>query len=82
MNFEQIISFVTDMPKQLLSGKKINAQGTPGGEPSEDLLHTTLKKSTKGMKHIRYTLERLEQEFMTSFDASNHQKNKQAISKV
>ena len=50
MNFEQILSFVTDTPKQLLSGKK-HAQGTPGGSISEgstdELLHSTLKKSTR-----------------------------------
>ena len=39
----------------------------------DDLLHSTLKKSTQGMQHIRFTLDRLETEFMTSFDISNHQ---------
>ena len=77
MNFEQILNFITETPKQLLSGKsQVVMGGTPGGTgspPSDELLHSTLKKSTQGMQHIRFTLERLETEFMTSFDISNHQ---------
>lgn len=81
MNFEQILNFITETPKQLLSGKSLVAMGgTPGGSGTpapNELLHSTLKKSTQGMQHIRFTLERLETEFMTSFDISNHQAHNQ-----
>ena len=77
MNFEKILNFITETPKQLLSGKgQALSGGTPGGSGGpmpDDLLHSTLKKSTQGMQHIRFTLDRLETEFMTSFDISNHQ---------
>ena len=76
MNFEQILNFITETPKQLLSGKgHALSGGTPGGSGGpvpDELLHSTLKKSTQAMQHIRFTLDRLETEFMTSFDLSNH----------
>jgi hypothetical protein len=50
MNFEQILNFITETPKQLLSGKsQVAMGGTPGGTgspASDELLHSTLKKST------------------------------------
>jgi hypothetical protein len=55
MNFEQILSFITENPKQLLSGKGI----TPGEYP-DDIIYCLIKKSTEKMSNLDYTLEKLE----------------------
>lgn len=61
MNFEQILSFVSDKPKQLLSYPK-------NGEEilSDKTLYSSIKGSVREIKHTDFLLQRLEQEFMDS----------------
>jgi hypothetical protein len=65
MNFEQILNFISEKPKVLLS----ETIETPGGEES---MYMQIKRATKDMQFIEFTLERLEKEFRDSHEASNH----------
>lgn len=69
MSFENILNFISERPKQLLSER----DHTP-----EESMHMQIKRATKEMRHIQFTIERLEQEFRDSLEASNHQTKKKA----
>jgi hypothetical protein len=60
MSFEQIVSFVSEQPKHFLSANT----------PEAESLYDQLKKATKKMSQLDYTLERLEKEFRDSYEAS------------
>ena len=63
MNFEQILGFVSDAPKRLLSG---------GALPRS--LHAELKVGTSQVRHLRFTLDLLEKEFLDQLQAAGSQK--------
>jgi hypothetical protein len=63
MNFEQILNFITEKPKHLLS-----EYVTPG--ENDMILHHELKRSTQNLVNIEYTLNRLEKEFKDSLAAA------------
>ncbi len=59
MNFEQILNFVSETPKQILSGKGV----TPNGEDQPAIIYKKIKLASQNMTHLSYTLEKLETEF-------------------
>ena len=75
MNFEQILNFVSETPKLMLASNK-NSLTPNGNEDLTEVLHTLIKRATKSMSHISYTLDKLEIEFKLSHEAANHQKIK------
>ena len=75
MNFEQILNFVSETPKLMLASNKHSLTPTDNEDLTE-VLHSLIKKATKNMSHISYTLDKLEIEFKQSHEAANHQKAK------
>lgn len=69
MNFESILNYVAEKPKQMLS----EFNNTPTHE-TECVLYHDLKNSNPSLKHLDYILSRLESEFIGSLEAAN-QKN-------
>ena len=63
MNFEQILNFITEKPKTMLTEKNVDYK-------KEELIYHLLKKSSKGMHDLTYLLQRLEQEFKDSQEAA------------
>jgi hypothetical protein len=59
MNFENILSFITEKPKLMLSEH-------PQDVKREDLVYHLLKMSSKGKPDLSYLLYRLEKEFIES----------------
>jgi ecotropic viral integration site 5 protein len=65
MNFEQILNFVTEKPKHLLSEHMMTPQFD-----LQETMHSELKRATKDIRHLQFTLQRLEKEFRDSLEAS------------
>lgn len=63
MNFEQILNFITEKPKLILSECCNQVTG-------ENLIYSLLKKSSKGKPDLSFLLQRLEQEFNNSLAAA------------
>ena len=72
MPFEQILNFISERPKQLLSQ---GIDETP--DSSATTMYDELKAVTKNMRNMDYVLGQLEKEFLESLKEANHQKNKQ-----
>jgi hypothetical protein len=64
MGFEQILSFITEKPKFMLS-----EYTTPGN--NDTILYQELKKSLRGNRHLTFILGKLEKEFKDSLEAAN-----------
>jgi len=63
MNFEQILGFVSDSPKQLLKGEAL-----------PQTLHAELKAGTSKVRHLSFTLDLLEREFLDQLQAASSKK--------
>lgn len=63
MNFEQILNFITEKPKQLLS-----EYVTPG--ENDQILYAELHNAFSDQVEFEYILERLENEFKNSLEAA------------
>lgn len=64
MNFEQILNFITEKPKFMLS-----EMVTPGD--NNIILYQELKRSLKSNTNLSFILSRLEKEFKDSLEAAN-----------